>query len=144
MLSREKRLRKAGDFRTVFSGRGKLKGTSSSIQRVVSTDLITLHCGRRRIGGEQSTENSGLRFGFTISKKTAKRAHDRNRIKRRLSEIARLEVAPAYNCDENIDCVIVARPGSVTADYAALRRDFLDLCVSSGLLNSNILENHNA
>jgi ribonuclease P protein component len=60
---------------------------------------------------------SGPRLGLTVSKKTAPRAVDRNRIKRQVRESFRLNQSqlPA------VDMVISARPGSANAKRADLR-----------------------
>ena len=57
------------------------------------------------------------RIGVTISQKRAKRAVDRNRIKRQMRETFRLSQhkLPAF------DIVIIAKPGIVEQDNAALR-----------------------
>lgn len=57
------------------------------------------------------------RIGVTVSKKRAKRAVDRNRIKRQIRETFRLKQPkiPAF------DIVIIAKQGIVEQDNAALR-----------------------
>ncbi|PWW40240.1 ribonuclease P protein component [Idiomarina loihiensis] len=57
------------------------------------------------------------RIGVTVSKKRAKRAVDRNRIKRQIRETFRLSQhkIPAF------DIVIIAKQGIVEQDNAALR-----------------------
>ena len=94
--------------------------------------MLTVHLKPPR-GANRADTGELLRFGFSISKKVAKRAHDRNRIKRRLSEIARREIVPAYRGARRMDCVVVARPAAVQADYAALLTDFLALAARAGL-----------
>ncbi len=65
----------------------------------------------------------GLRAGFTVSKKTAKKAVIRNRIKRRLraaaAEILGLHAAPGY------DYVLVGRIGAFDCPYAKLCGEIL-------------------
>ena len=64
---------------------------------------------------------SGPRFGFTITKKIGK-AHERNRMRRRLSHALRLvAIPPSLN---SWDCVIVARPSAMTLPFDDLVRDF--------------------
>lgn len=78
----------------------------------------------------QSTERADdgpPRFGLTVSKKTAKRAVRRNRIRRRLREALRLGFAAqagagALSADRGCDYVLVARLEAMTAPFADLRR----------------------
>jgi ribonuclease P protein component len=63
----------------------------------------------------------GIRFGFTITKKIGK-AHERNRMRRRLSHALRtLEIPPQLS---NWDCVIVARRPAHDCAFENLVRDF--------------------
>jgi ribonuclease P protein component len=57
------------------------------------------------------------RLGLTVSRKTAPRAVDRNRIKRQVRESFRLQRAQL----PPLDIVISARPGSATANNLELR-----------------------
>ncbi|SEQ60326.1 ribonuclease P protein component [Faunimonas pinastri] len=61
------------------------------------------------------------RFGFTVTKRTAKKAVERNRIRRRLREAVRL-VAPAC-AREGYDHVLVGRRGALTLGFADLTAD---------------------
>lgn len=64
---------------------------------------------------------AGIRFGFTITKKIGK-AHDRNRMRRRLSHALRtLPVPPGL---ATWDCVIVARKPALDRPFDALVDDF--------------------
>lgn len=56
------------------------------------------------------------RLGLTVSRRTAKRAVDRNRIKRLARESFRQQAALAH-----WDFVVLARPGSGSAERVALR-----------------------
>lgn len=60
------------------------------------------------------------RFGFTISKRVAKSAVERNRIRRRLKEAARLEESRAR---PGHDYVLVGRRAALTEPFAALRAE---------------------
>ena len=72
------------------------------------------------------------RVGITVGKKLGK-AHIRNRARRRLREVYRLneeKFAPGW------DIVIVARSKSVEAEFAKLTKSFLTLAKKAGLLAS--------
>ena len=70
------------------------------------------------------------RVGITASKKLGK-AHVRNRIRRRLREVYRLNEArfrPGW------DIVVVARTKAVDADFSQLTRSYLALAKKAGIL----------
>ena len=70
------------------------------------------------------------RIGITVSKKLGK-AHIRNRVRRRLREVYRLNEAqflPGW------DIVVVARTRAVDAEFSKLTAAFLSLAKKSGLL----------
>lgn len=71
-------------------------------------------------------------FGFVVSKKVHKRAHERNRIKRRFRELVRktlIQYKPDW-LKRYISVILIARSESVQATY----RD-LELALSKGLEN---------
>ena len=107
-------LKKNSDFRRLYS-RGKS----------VVTPYLVVYCRRNR-GGEN-------RLGYTVSTRLG-HAVVRNRIRRRLREIVRLN-APALK--QGWDLVIVARSRSVGADYRKLEAAYLQACGKLGLLRED-------
>ena len=66
------------------------------------------------------TDADGCRFGFSVSKRVGN-AVVRNRVKRRLREIARTGVAPRIE-GGGWDFVVIARKDAADADYQRLNR----------------------
>ena len=78
----------------------------------------------------RSQEN---RVGITVSKKLGK-AHVRNRTRRRLREVYRLNEAsfrPGW------DIVVVARSKAVDAEFSQLTRSYLALAKKAGILRQS-------
>ena len=70
------------------------------------------------------------RVGITVSKKLGK-AHIRNRIRRRLREVYRLnedKFQPGW------DIVLVGRGKALDADFSAITKSFLSLAKKAGIL----------
>ena len=70
------------------------------------------------------------RVGITVSKKLGK-AHVRNRIRRRLREVYRLneeKFRPGW------DIVVVARSKTLDADFSKLTKSYLSLAAKAGIL----------
>ena len=103
-------LKRNYEFRRVYS-----KGKSAAAPHLV------LYA--RRNGG-------GRRLGITVGGKVGK-AVVRNRVRRRLKEIYRLNQGRLRS---GVDLVVVARVRAVGASYAALEREFLLLAGRLGLL----------
>lgn len=75
------------------------------------------------------------RVGITVSKKLGK-AHIRNRMRRRLREVYRLnedKFLPGW------DIVVVARTKAVFADFDSLTRAYLQLAEKAGILTEQAL-----
>ncbi len=73
-----------------------------------------LECRRREDDGP-------ARFGFTVSKRTAKKAVERNRLRRRLKEAVRL-LPPGY-AGAGCDYVLVGRRSGITEPFSRLSAD---------------------
>jgi len=89
MLSKENRIRKTKDFQGIFRNQKRVQGEG-----------VVLKIGTRT--GEIP------RVGIVVSKKVAKQATRRNRIRRLLSEAAKAELA---NLPPGTNAVIVVLPG---------------------------------
>ena len=75
------------------------------------------------------------RIGITVSKKLGK-AHVRNRVRRRLREIYRLN---EERFQPGWDIVVVARTKAVYADFQELTRSYLSLAKKAGILAEETL-----
>ncbi|MBR0208254.1 MAG: ribonuclease P protein component [Oscillospiraceae bacterium] len=104
-------LKQNSDFRRLYA-----KGKSSANR------FLVLYCRRNGRGVN--------RMGYTVSSKLGG-AVVRNRVRRRLREIARLN-APALKT--GWDLVVVARMRAADAPYAELDRAYRDACAALGLL----------
>ena len=104
-------LKKNSDFRRLYA-KGK--------QAV--TPYMVVYCRRNRLDDN--------RLGYTVSVKLG-HAVVRNRIRRRLREIARLNAA---RLQPGWDIVVVARVRAVGAPYAKLDAAFLKACAALGIL----------
>ncbi len=104
MLPRASRLKRSRDFQAVYKRR--LSWASPHLAL-----YVRFHAPR---------EGQASRLGFVISKKIAKRAHDRNRLKRRLREICRLQLLPRVQ--RPCDALFVARPSAAEAGFSELGR----------------------
>lgn len=116
MLPRVSRLKRSRDFQAVYKRRASW-----------ASPALVLYV-RFRTPREPQTP----RLGFVISKKISKRAHDRNRLKRRLREISRLFLltSPA----RPYDALVVARTAAPDADFARLTSELMSLARQGGLL----------
>lgn len=121
MLPRVSRLKRSRDFQAVYKRRASW-----------ASPALVLYV-RFRTPREPQTP----RLGFVISKKIAKRAHDRNRLKRRLREISRLFLLTSAARPDNAlpyDALVVARTAAPDADFAQLTMELTSLARQGGLL----------
>ena len=107
-------LKKNSDFRRLYS---KGKSTVNS--------YLVVYCRKNR-GGEN-------RLGYTVSTKLG-HAVQRNRVRRRLREIYRLN---APRLKSGWDIVVVARTRCVGARYWDIDKAFISACEKLGLLKED-------
>ena len=107
-------MKKNSDFRRLYA-----KGKSA-----VNPHMV-LYCRRNSLGVN--------RLGYTVSTKLG-HAVVRNRVRRRLREICRLN-SPAMKT--GFDIVVVARSRCVNARYAKMDAAFLEACGTLGLLRED-------
>jgi len=69
------------------------------------------------------------RFGFTVTKRTAKQAVERNRIRRRLKEAVRLE---AHRASRGHDHVLVGRRATLDMTFELIRREVAEALEKAG------------
>ncbi|OMH40553.1 ribonuclease P protein component [Desulfurobacterium indicum] len=110
-LSKEDRIKKSRDFKYVFESGKSLGGVTLALYFIL--------------------RNSGQpRAGFIASKRFSKRAVDRNRAKRLMKEVFRLNKHKLYPCD----IVFIAKKGMKNASYSDVEKDFLKLARRAGIL----------
>ena len=108
-------IKQNGDFHRIYA-----KGKSAV------SPCVVVYCRKNRLGTN--------RTGFTVSKKIGK-AVVRNRIRRRLREIVRLN---NVRLEQGYDLILVARTRAVEADYRRLEGDFLSCCGRLHLLKKDV------
>lgn len=64
------------------------------------------------------------RFGFIVSKKISKKATDRNKLKRRISEIVRIKIK---EIKKPIDAVFIARKGIEKQKFQEIEKETVQL-----------------
>jgi ribonuclease P protein component len=107
-------LKKNSDFRRLYA-----KGKSAA------SSCLVIYCRKNRLDHN--------RTGYTVSTKLG-HAVVRNRVRRRLREIVRLNDAAVK---PGFDLVIVARSRAVGAEYRRLEQSYLKLCGKLGLLRES-------
>jgi ribonuclease P protein component len=109
-----------------FSGSLKLNHIFQRLYRTSgqASPYMVLYARKNRTGTN--------RVGITVSKKLGK-AHVRNRVRRRLREVYRLnedQFQPGW------DIVVVARSRAVEANFSKLTESYLSLAARAGILVS--------
>jgi ribonuclease P protein component len=84
----------------------------------------------------RKNRTSTNRVGITVSKKLGK-AHIRNRIRRRLREVYRLNES---KFQPGWDIVVVARSRCLSAEFSKLTESYLSLAKKAGILVSEEVE----
>ncbi|HRY52230.1 MAG TPA: ribonuclease P protein component [Candidatus Portnoybacteria bacterium] len=105
MLSKDNRLNKQKDFDGIFK-QGQAK----------QDDFLVVKA--------KPNQQNISRFGLIVSSRVSKKAVVRNLIRRRLSEIIRLNLDKIKT---GADIVLVAKPGSSKAEYKDLEKRILNL-----------------
>lgn len=112
-MQRRHRLRNRRDFRRVFK-----YGQSTANRHFV------VYVMRKK-------EDTPVRIGISISKKVAKLAVDRNRVKRLVKEIVRNRIT---QLSPGQDLVIIARNASVHLDYTQTEQSLVHLFEKARLI----------
>jgi ribonuclease P protein component len=124
LLPATERLAKRRDFAAVYARKRSWAGP-----------LLVLYVLRSAPDGP----NAGARrFGFSISRKVGK-AHDRNRVKRRLRAVCRLRES---GWKQGFDVIVVARTGAAAAGYDDLDNALCQLMTRAGLNASEARRNN--
>ena len=113
MLAKKYRLTKEKDFKKVYQ-RGRCFAGQYLVLKKLKNDF------------------KESRFGFSISTKISKKATDRNKIKRRLSEVIRLNIK---NIKAGQDIVLVSKKDILEKDYQSIKDDLLKLIKKAKLSN---------
>ncbi len=103
------------DFRRIYA-RGK-----SAV-----SPCVVVYCRKNRLGTN--------RVGFTVSKKMGK-AVVRNRVRRRLREIMRLN---SDRLEQGYDLILVARGRAIEAEYRQIEADVLSCCGRLHLMKKDV------
>ncbi|SNR82381.1 ribonuclease P protein component [Desulfurobacterium atlanticum] len=110
-LSKEERIKKSAEYKRVFEYGKSLGGSTVALYFLLK-------------------EEGFSRAGFIASKRFSKKAVDRNRAKRLMKEVFRLNKHKLRPCD----IVLIARKGIKNASYKDVERDFLKLAERAGLI----------
>jgi ribonuclease P protein component len=101
MLPQANRIKKKKDFETIFKNSKSFR-SNFFVFKIKKNDL-------------------GLnRFGFVVSQKVSKNATVRNKVKRRLSEAAKIEIG---NIKNGTDLVLIALSGIEKKDFSEIKEE---------------------
>ena len=112
MLPKKERLQHRKDFDSAF------KSSKGVFAEIIGIKFVA-----------NNLENS--RFGIIVSNKISKKAVVRNRIKRQIREIIRLNLD---NIEKGFDIVIITRIGIVGKKYQEIEKDILEIFKKTKLL----------
>ncbi|MDP2741078.1 MAG: ribonuclease P protein component [bacterium] len=115
---KENRLRKKKDFETIFKN-GKTFKEGFLILKIIKNNLET------------------NRFGFIISQKVSKKATVRNRIKRKLREVVRLNIKEEEKRDNKktgVDVALIMLTGIDKKDFSETKENLIKLFKKVGLV----------
>ncbi|PIS35583.1 MAG: ribonuclease P protein component [Parcubacteria group bacterium CG08_land_8_20_14_0_20_38_56] len=112
MLPRENRLKKEEDFKKVFK-KGRGFTNNLFVLKIVKNNLDI------------------SRFAFVISKKISKKATIRNRIKRRLDNVIRVDLP---KIKKGWDGIIIVLPGAEIKDFKEIEEDINQLLEKARLI----------
>jgi ribonuclease P protein component len=119
-LSSDRRIKKRSDFLAIQS-----KGRKSRTKYLLLSYRKTEPCSTKLCS----------RIGVTVTKKIDKRSARRNRLKRRIKEVFRLN---RFKFQFNADVVVVALNGATEISFAQVRKDLLYLFYQSTLLKPKV------
>lgn len=111
MLPAQARLHQQKEFQKVLKDGQKIFGRMVVIRYIVG--------------------QSEYKMGLIVSTKVAKKATDRNRIKRLLREVVRRELLPKA---KNVWMVIVAKKDIVDKDYSLIKLELSELFKKRGII----------
>lgn len=122
MLPRTARLRSGREFRATYTR-----------SQSYATPRLTLFLRTDKGPSPATAPANRFRVGFSISKKTARKAHERNLIKRRLREIVRIKVLERVR-PGRMDAILLARSPAVEATFQQLADDVEALFTRAGAI----------
>jgi ribonuclease P protein component len=118
-VKRRYRLRRQGEFQAVIAGK-------------------RVHSGRALVAFAVPNSSDQNRVGITVSR-TVKSSVDRNRARRRLRELARVELlgpdSPLTSLGIRYDVVLIARPAALEVSFADLREEAAQAALRLSKLN---------
>ncbi|MFO7946484.1 MAG: ribonuclease P protein component [Armatimonadota bacterium] len=110
------KIRRQRDFERIFSDGRRFHGSYLTLVSAEPSEANTTGCA------------------FVVGKQVGK-AVERNRVKRRLREIARRLLIYGQ---KNADFVVIARPGAAARDYWELGEELADLLGKAGIIGDDI------
>lgn len=114
MLLKKNRLTKKKDFEAVFKNGKTFK-----------QGFLVIKIAKNNLGIN--------RFGFIVSQKISKKANVRNKVKRRLREVVRLEIKN-NNKKEGIDAIFISLSGIEKKSFSEIKEEAIKLLKKSGII----------